>query len=93
MVQLLAVDTEIPLLVGCSLISGVEVLARLVVHPVFATIASSLRAWNGLSARRALILLREGEEQWCVMEIGSSNVTDLFVFRQRRQLGIKWQLS
>ena len=56
MVQLLAVDTEIPLLVGCSLISGVEVLARLVVHPVFATIfLSSLRAWNGLLAGSALI--------------------------------------
>ena len=41
MVQLLAVNTEIPLLVGCSSTSGVEVFARLVVHPVFATIVSS----------------------------------------------------
>ena len=39
--QLLAVSTEIPLLVGCSSIGCAEVLARLVAHPVSTTIVSS----------------------------------------------------
>ena len=48
-VQLLAVSADIPLAVGCSSSSGVEAFARLVVHPVSATIvSSSLSAWNGL---------------------------------------------
>ena len=49
-VQLLAVRTDIPFAVGCSLISGVVALARLVVHPVSATMVSSARlsAWKGL---------------------------------------------
>ena len=80
MVQLLDVDTEIPLLVGCSSTSGVEVLARLVVHSVSAAIVSSslLRAWNWLLAGRAVIWLGEEVKWWCVVGIGSLNVTDLF---------------
>ena len=63
MVQLLAVSTEMPFAVGCSLISGVEVFARLVVQPVSATIVcSSLSAWKGLLARSALVGLGEGRE-------------------------------
>ena len=55
-VQLLAVSTEMPLVVGCSLTNGVDAFARLVVHPVSATmVVSSLSAWNGLLARSALI--------------------------------------
>ena len=54
MVQLLAVSADIPFVVGCSLISGVEALARFVVHPLSATIvSSSLSAWKGLSASGA----------------------------------------
>ena len=61
MVQLLAVSTDMPFAVGHSLISGVEVFARLVVHPVSATmVASSLGAWKGLLARSALVGLGEG---------------------------------
>ena len=41
MVQLLAVSTDVPFAVGCSLTSGVDVFARLVVHPVSAAIVSS----------------------------------------------------
>ena len=63
MAQLLAVSTGVPFAVGCSLISGVEVFARLVVHPVSATmVASSLSAWKGLSAGSALVGLGEGVE-------------------------------
>ena len=60
-VQLLAASTDMPLMVGCSLISGVEVFARLVVHPVSATIvlSSLLSAWKGLLARSALVGLGE----------------------------------
>ena len=39
--QLLAVSTEIPFAVGCSLTSGVVALSRLVVHPVSAAMVSS----------------------------------------------------
>ena len=60
-VQLLAVSTDMPFAVGCSLISGVEGFARLVVHPVSATmVASLLSAWKGLSAGSALMGLGEG---------------------------------
>ena len=60
-VQLLAVSTDMPLTVGCSLISGVEAFARLVVQPVSATIVASLLiAWKGLLARSALVGLGEG---------------------------------
>ena len=56
MVQLLAVITDIPLLVGCSSTGGVELFARLVVQPVSATmVVLSLSAWKGLSARSALV--------------------------------------
>ena len=93
MVQLLAVSTDIPFAVGCSLSSGVEALAGLVVHPVSATMASSamLSAWKGLSASGALVGLGEGMKQWCVVDIGSSNVAALcfFCFPQRRQLGTR----
>ena len=41
MVQLLAVNTDIPLFVGCSPMRGVELFARLVVHPLSAAIVSS----------------------------------------------------
>lgn len=95
-VQLLAVSADMPFAVGCSLINGVEAFARLVVHPVSATIASSamLSAWKGFSAGGAMVGLGEGAKQWCVVDIGSSNVTVLFlfVFPQRLQLGIGWQL-
>ena len=61
MVQSLAVDTDVPSAVGCSSSSGVEEFARLVVHPVSATmVSSSLSAWNGLLARSALVGLGEG---------------------------------
>ena len=54
--QLLAVMTDMPFTVGCSLISGVEVFARLVVHPVSAImVVSSLSAWKGLLTRSALV--------------------------------------
>ena len=94
MVQLLAVSTDVPFAVGCSLISGVEVFARLVVHPVSATmVVSSLSAWNGLLARSAVVGLGEGVKYWCVIDIGSLNVTVLlFIFPQRLHWGIKWQL-
>ena len=94
MVQLLAVSTDMPLVVGCSLISGVEAFARLVVHPVSATIvlSLSLSAWKGLLARSALVGLGEEVKQWCMVDIGSLNVTDLCFFPPRLQLGIKWQL-
>ena len=93
-VQLLAVSACVPLAVGCSLSSGVVALARLVVHPVSATIASSamLSAWKGLSAGSALVGLGEDWKQWCVVDIGFLNVTASFFFPQHRQLGIKWQL-
>ena len=54
-VQLLAVDADIPCAAGCSLSGGVVALARLVVHPVSATMVSSamLSAWKGLSAGSA----------------------------------------
>ena len=54
-VQLLAVSTDIPFAVGRSLMSGVVALAKLVVHPVSATMVSSamLSAWNGLLASKA----------------------------------------
>ena len=93
-VQLLAVSADIPFVVGCSLLSGVEALARFVVHPLSATIvSSSLSAWKGLLASSALVGLGEGVKWWCVVDIGSSNVTVLlFVFPQRLHLGIKWQL-
>ena len=56
MVQLLAVRMEIPFAVGCSLTNGVDASARLVVHPVSATmVVSLLSAWKGLLARSALI--------------------------------------
>ena len=60
-VQLLAVNTEIPCAVGCSLRSGVVALAGLVVHPVSATMVSSamLSAWKGLSASSAWVGLGE----------------------------------
>ena len=58
-VQLLAVVTDIPLVVVCSLSNGVEVFARLVVQPVSATMVS-LSAWNGLLARSAMVGLGEG---------------------------------
>ena len=45
-VQLLAVETEMPLAVGCSSCGGVEAFARLMVHPVLATMVS----WTSLSA-------------------------------------------
>ena len=54
---------DIPLAVGCSWSRGVEAFARLVVHPVSATIvsvSSSLSAWKGLLARSALVGLGEG---------------------------------
>ena len=96
MVQLLAVSADVPLVVGCSLISGVEAFARLVVHPVSAAIvlSSSLSAWKGLLARSALVGLGEEVKQWCVVDIGSLNVAILsfFGFPQRLQVGIKWQL-
>ena len=61
MVQLLAVRTDVPLAVGCSLSRGVEAFARLVVQPVSATmVSSSLSAWKGLLARSAVIGLGEG---------------------------------
>ena len=63
MVQLLAVRTDIPLAVGCSWSRGVAAFARLVVHPVSATIvagSSSLSAWKGLLARSAVVGLGEG---------------------------------
>ena len=41
-VQLLAVSTEMPLVVGCSLTNDVDAFARLVVHPVSATMVVSL---------------------------------------------------
>ena len=61
-VQLLAVSTNMPLVVGCSFSSGVEVSARLVVQPVSATMVScvSLSAWKGLLARSAVVGLGEG---------------------------------
>ena len=64
-VQLLAVRTDIPLAVGCSLSSGVVALARLVVHPVSATMVSSARlsAWKGLSASSAWVGLGEVVKQ------------------------------
>ena len=63
-VQLLAVSTDMPFVDSCSLTGGVDVLARLVVHPVSATIvlASSLSAWKGLLAGSALVGLGEGVE-------------------------------
>lgn len=56
MVQLLAVGTDMPSAVGCSLSGGVDALARLVVHPVSAANASfvMLSAWNGLLASGAV---------------------------------------
>ena len=94
MVQLLAVRMEIPFAVGCSLTNGVDASARLVVHPVSATmVVSLLSAWKGLLARSALIGLGEGREQLCVVDIGSLKVTVfLFIFPQWLHLGIKWQL-
>ena len=90
MVHLLAVSTDIPFAVGCSLISGVEAFARLVVQPVSATIvSSSLSAWKGLLAGSALVGLGEGVKQWCMVDIGFLNVTDSCVFPQRLQLGIR----
>ena len=91
MVQLLAVRTDMPFAAGCSLISGVEALARLVVHPASATIASSamLSAWKGLLAGSALVGLGDDVKWWCVVDIGSSNVTALFFFPQHRQSGIR----
>ena len=61
-VQLFAVNTDVPSVVGCSSSSGVEAFARLVVHPVSATIVSCslLSAWNGLSAGSAVSGLGEG---------------------------------
>ena len=61
-VQLLAVDADVLCAAGCSLSSGVVALARLVVHPVSATMVSSARlsAWKGLLARSAVIGLGEG---------------------------------
>ena len=89
--QLLVVGAVMPLPLGSSLSSGAEMLARLVVHPVFAAIvSSSLSAWKGLLARSALIGLGEGAEQWCVVEIGSLNVTvSFFGSPQRLHLGIR----
>ena len=58
-VQLLADSTDVPLVVGCSFSSGVEVSARLVVQPVSATMVS-LSAWKGLLARSAVVELGEG---------------------------------
>ena len=92
MVQLLAVDADMPLAVGHSSSSGVEAFARLLVHPVSATMVSHalLSAWNGLSAGSALVGLREGVKQWCVVDVGSLNVTScFFFFPQRRQLGMR----
>ena len=92
MVQLLAVSTDIPFAVGCSLSSGVDAFARLVVHPVSATMVSSamLSAWKGLSASGAWVGLGEGVKQWCVVDVGSLNVTScFFFFPQRRQLGMR----
>ena len=93
MVQLLAVSADVPFAVGCSPMSGVDALARLVVHPVSAAIVSSamLSAWNGLLASSALVGLGEGVKWWCVVDVGSSNVTALcfFGFPQRRQLGMR----
>ena len=61
MVQLLAVSTDVPLVVGCSLSNGVDAAARLVVHLVSATmVSSSLSAWKGLLARSAVVGLGEG---------------------------------
>ena len=62
MVQLLAVVTDIPLVVVCSLSNGVEVSARLVVQPVSATMVSCvlLSVWKGLLARSAVVGLGEG---------------------------------
>ena len=59
MVQLLAVSTDIPLVVGRSFGSGVEASARLVVQPVSATMVS-LSAWKGLLAKSAMVGLGEG---------------------------------
>ena len=95
MVQLLAVSTDVPFAVGCSLISGVEASARFMVHPVSAAIvSSSVSAWKGLSAGSALVGLGEGVKQWCVIDIGSFDVTVsfFFAFPQCLQLGIGWQL-
>ena len=59
--QLLAVRTEIPFAVGCSLSSGVVALAGLVVHPVSAAmdLSARLSAWKGLLASSAWIGLGE----------------------------------
>ena len=92
-VQLLAVSADIPFAVGCSLSSGVDASAKLVVHPVSATMASSamLSAWKGLLASRAWVGLGEGVKCWCSVDVGSSNVTAscFFGFPQRRQLGMR----